>query len=63
MVCSTEPSDVACFRGAQCLVEDERLLKRVISGGSATWLRHTNFLTIQVLFGALVVDAGCMRDY
>ena len=30
------PSDVACFRGAKCLVEDERLRRCVISGGSAT---------------------------
>ena len=59
----TELSDVANFWGAQCLVEDERLLKHVISGGSTTWLRHINFLTIQALFGALVVDVGCMRDY
>ena len=28
--------DVACFRGAQCLVEDGRLRKRVISDGPAT---------------------------
>ena len=34
-VCSTELSDVAHFRGAYCLVEDERLRKRVILGGSA----------------------------
>ena len=31
---STELSDVANFRGAQCLVEDERLQKYAISGGS-----------------------------
>ena len=31
-----EPSDVASFWGAQCLVEDERLQKRAISGSSAT---------------------------
>ena len=30
------PPAVACFRGAQCLVEDEHLRKYVISGGSAT---------------------------
>ena len=30
------PAAVACFWGAQCLVEDEHLRKRVISGGSAT---------------------------
>ena len=35
-VCSTKPSDVAYFWGAQRLVEDERLQKRAISGGSAT---------------------------
>ena len=35
-VCSTELSDVAYFWGASCLVEDERLRKRVILGGSAT---------------------------
>ena len=28
--------DVAHFRGDSCLVEDERLRKHVISGGSAT---------------------------
>ena len=36
---STELSDVANFRGAYCLVEDERFRKRVISGGSATFLK------------------------
>ena len=30
-----EPSDVAYFRGAWRLVEDKRLQKRAISGGSA----------------------------
>ena len=30
------PPNVACFRGAQCLVEDERLRKCAISGDSAT---------------------------
>ena len=30
------PSAVACFWGALCLVEDERLRKCAISGGSAT---------------------------
>ena len=29
------PPDVACFRGAKCLVEDERLRRCVISDGSA----------------------------
>ena len=35
-VCPTDTAAVACFRGAQCLVEDEHLRKHVISGGSAT---------------------------
>ena len=30
------PPDVACFRGAQCLVEDKRLQRCAISGGSTT---------------------------
>ena len=34
-VCSTELFDEAHFRGAYCLVEDERLRKRAILGGSA----------------------------
>ena len=33
---SIKQSDVANFWGAQCLVEDERLRKRVILGDSAT---------------------------
>ena len=36
-VCSTEPSEVVSFRGALCLVEDERLQKRAISDGFATF--------------------------
>ena len=32
------PPDVACLRDAKCLVEDERLRRCVISGGSATSL-------------------------
>ena len=35
-VCSMELSNVANFRGAQCLVEDEHLQKRVILGSSTT---------------------------
>ena len=35
-VCWMELSNVAHFRGAWCLMEDERLQKRVISDGSAT---------------------------
>ena len=31
------PLAVACFRGAWCLMEDERLCKYAISGGSATF--------------------------
>ena len=41
-VCSMEPSDVASFWGAQCLVEDERLHKCVISGSSVTVGTRTN---------------------
>ena len=35
-VCPMDISTVACFWGAQCLVEDERLRKCAISSGSAT---------------------------
>ena len=35
-VCPTDTGTVACSRGAQCLVEDKRLRKCAISGGSAT---------------------------
>ena len=46
-VCSTKLSDVAHFGGAQCLVEDERLQKHVISGGSATGgIRANNELQV-----------------
>ena len=38
------PPDVACFRGAQCRVEDERLQKRAILGGSATTAMHCYFV-------------------
>jgi len=35
-MCSTEPTDVAHFRGVLCLAEDEHLRKRAILDGSAT---------------------------
>ena len=53
-----ELSDVANFWGAQCLVEDERLQKRVISDGSATGgIRANNEYTgLRTLFKNLKFD-------
>ena len=50
------PPVVACFRGALCLVEDEHLRKRVISGGSATdGTRANNSYEFITLFQSLKI--------
>ena len=52
------PPDVARSRGAQCLVEDKRLRKRVILGGSTTVGTKDNneFTSFITLFQNLKFD-------
>ena len=46
-VYSTDTAAVTRFRGASCLVEDEHLRKRVISGGSATFCHELAAVAIR----------------